>query len=657
MKNFRPTAIPLLTSDPFFSVWSFSDRLAADHTRHWTGRRQSMCGILFVDGKPFRFMGLAEPFESWFCEGEELKQTSVTVTPTSTVYTFSHPVCDLTVTFLSPLLCDRPEVMSRPVSYVFYEIEPIEQGHDLRVYLDASCDLCGDERGQVFEHHAEPGHAWIGDTEQRVLSGSGDDVRIGWGYLHLIHPNAEISTLNCRRSYFRHFSKRENGKLMGRFRREAEAETITFRKMPLVCATSEKLSDVFVLAYDDVHSVEYFGKPADAYCMSVYGSFDEMLRVAVREAEDLRSECAAFDRRLTAQMEQIGEEFAAVGALAYRQAIAAHKCVSVDGKLLFLSKENFSNGCMATLDVTYPSIPLFLCLNPELVKGMMRPLFAYARTAEWGFPYAPHDCGQYPLCNGQVYGLVNGTLDPDKQMPVEECGNAILVVAATVRADGDRAFAEENRDLLEKWADYLVEYGYDPGNQLCTDDFAGHLAHNCNLSLKAITALGAYGQLFGEKKYTEAAQRMATAWVKDAKRADGKGYRLTFDGADSWSLKYNIVWDRLLELGLFDGSVSREEQQVYTERMARYGVPLDNRDSYTKIDWLAWTTVMTDDATYRDRVYRAIARMVCESGDRIPVTDWYDTENGRCVGFRARSVLGGFYIELLAAAWLREQEQ
>lgn len=644
MNAFRPTAIPLLTTDPFFSVWSFSDCLTDDHTRHWTGRRQSMMGALFVDGKPYRFMGLTEPFESYFADGPALRQTSVTVTPTSTVYTFSHPLCDLTVTFLTPLLCDRPEVLSRPVSYVFYRIVPVEEGHQFSVYIDASCDLCGDENGQMFEHHNENGHAWIGATNQTVLNQSGDDVRIGWGYLHLVHPNAVVSTVNCRRAIFR---KRVSRSMKERIATETKEELLGFRSMPLVSATSDKLSDLFVFAYDDVHSVEYFGKPADAYCMSVYGSFDAMLKVAVSEADSLRTACAEFDRTFVARMEKIGPEYAAVGALAYRQSIAAHKLVSVEGKLMFLSKENFSNGCMATLDVTYPSIPLFLCLNPELVKGMMRPLFAYARTAEWNLPYAPHDCGQYPLCNGQVYGVHKGVVDENEQMPVEECGNAILVVAAVVRADGDRRFAEENRDLLEKWADYLTEYGYNPGNQLCTDDFAGHLAHNCNLSLKAIVALGAYGQLFGEKKYTEAAKEMAAKWVKDAKRSDGLGYSLTFDNPATWSLKYNIVWDRLLELGLFDESVSREEQQVYLNKMHRYGVPLDSRADYTKIDWLAWTTVMTDNADYREKVYRAIYRMVCESEDRIPVTDWYDALDGRCVGFRARSVLGGFYINLL----------
>lgn len=641
---FRPTAVPLITTDPYFSIWSFSDRLTDDHTRHWTGRRQSMLGVLLVDGSPYRFMGRTEPFESYFPEGPALEQTSLSVTPTASVYSFSHPLCELRVTFLSPLLADRPEVFSRPVSYIFYELEPKEKGHKFEVYIDFSADLCGDEQGQRLVCLEKPGHVSMGAEEQTVLNCSGDDVRIGWGYLHLVHPNAKLSVLNARRKFFK---KRVSERLL----QWDASQLVPFRQMPLLTAVSDRLSDVFVVAYDDIASVEYFRKPLKAYCLSVYGNFETMLATAVREADTLRRDCAAFDRAFTAQMERIGTAYAEVGALAYRQSIAAHKLVESDGKLLFLSKENFSNGCMATLDVTYPSIPLFLLLNPELVRGMLRPIFAYARTSAWEYPFAPHDCGCYPLCNGQVYGEKEGKLLLEKQMPVEECGNAILCVAAAAKADGDRTFAEENRDLLEQWADYLLTYGYNPENQLCTDDFAGHLAHNCNLSLKAIVALGAYGKLFDAERYSKAAHEMAARWMSEAKRS-GKGWRLTFDRDDSWSLKYNIVWDRLLGLDLFDAKVSEEEVAVYTEKMCRYGVPLDCRADYTKLDWMAWTTVMTDNPTYTEAVYDSIRRMVCESRDRVPLTDWYDAVDGRQVGFQARSVLGGFYINLLRNRFL-----
>ena len=633
--KFRPTAIPLVANDPYFSIWSFTDRLTDDHTRHWTGVLQSMFGFITIDGKKYRFMGKTAVTDRYFPEGSALEQTDVTVNPTSTVYTFSHPACELRVTFLTPLLLDRPEVFSRPVSYIFYEITPREEGHTFSVYFDAASYLCGDgyyvKQMDCFQ---EEGHVWMGNHEQNPLNRSGDDTRIDWGYLHLVHPNANLGVLNNRISEFTVRPWRSDADL---------SQPVKFYTVPLLRATSDKLSDVFVLAYDDIKSIQYFHRDVDAYYKTVYGDFDTMLKTAVADAWKLREECAKFDADLIAKMEKISPEYAKLGALAYRQTVAAHKLCEIDGKMMFFSKENFSNGCMATLDVTYPSIPLYLIYNPELVRGMMRPIFHYAKSEAWPYPFAPHDCGQYPLCNGQVYG--NNELK--YQMPVEECGNAILTVAAATRADGDRALAEENRDILQAWADYLIEYGYNPENQLCTDDFAGHLAQNCNLSIKAIVALGAFGQLFGEEKYTAIAKEMANRWKLEAKKQNGKGWRLTFDRDDTWSLKYNMVWDRLLGLDLFGEDVAREEIAVYAEKMNEYGVPLDCRASYTKLDWMAWTTVMADVPEYTRAVYQSMTNMTRDSLDRVPLTDWYDTVSARQVGFQARSVLGGFFINLL----------
>ena len=453
--QFRPTAIPLIACDPYFSVWSFADELTADHTRHWTGKTQSVYGALLVDGIPYRFMGKTEVFDKYFPEGDALEQLSVKVTPTSSVYTFDHSACQLKVTFLTPLLAHRPEVFSRPVSYVFYEITPKEDGHKFEVYFDVSAQLCGDDHGQKFLCDVQEGHVSVGAQEQRVLNSCGDNHRLDWGYLHLVHPNAKVGRIHNRRHFFK---KRHEARWTAW---QYDGTPVSYNNMPLLYAVSEKLSDCFVVAYDDIHSILHYYTPVDAYYKTVYGDFDTMLKVAVDEIDALRAECEAFDKKLTDAMMSVSESYANIGALAYRQAISAHKLVDVDGKMFFISKENFSNGCLATLDVTYPSIPLFLLLNPELVKGMMRPIFEFARKSVWRFDYAPHDCGCYPFCNGQVYSADKlGNMLEEKQMPVEECGNAILTVAATLKADGDRSLLDENADLLKKWADYLMEYGY-----------------------------------------------------------------------------------------------------------------------------------------------------------------------------------------------------
>ena len=298
--KFRPTAIPLVTTDPYFSIWSFTDRLADDHTRHWTGVLQSMFGFITIDGEKYRFMGKTAVTDRYFSEGKALEQTDVTVNPTSTVYTFSHPACEFRVTFLTPLLLDRPEVFSRPVSYIFYDITPREEGHTFSVYFDAASYLCGDgyyvKQMDCFQ---EEGHVWMGNHEQKPLNRSGDDARIDWGYLHLVHPNATLGVLNNRISNFTVRPWKANADL---------TQPVSFYTVPLLRATSEKLSDVFVLAYDDIKSIQYFHRDIDAYYKTVYGDFDTMLKAAVKEAYELRDECAKFDVDLISKMELFGSD-------------------------------------------------------------------------------------------------------------------------------------------------------------------------------------------------------------------------------------------------------------------------------------------------------------------------------------------------------------
>lgn len=634
--NIKAVSVPLITVDPYFSVWSPADKLTDSDTVHWTGRRNALVGMVNVNGKAYRFLGKLMPanYRIYAHEVEALPQTGLDITPTASVCTFENELIKLTVTFRSPLLLNDMVLFSRPVSYIEYSAE-LKGDYDFSLYFDVDTELCADREASKIKFGRTDKSLYCGNVEQKPLNRSGDDVRIDWGYLHLARDDAFVSDRNGRLAFI-------YGHDIAPIDFEKEYTLSDHRTLAVI---SKELNDVIPVAYDDIKSIQYFGEDLDPYYMQKYASFDEMLADALNDHGEVKAKCEAFDRELTEKMLAVGKDYAAVSCLAYRQAIAAHKLVqSADGPL-FLSKENFSNGCIATLDVTYPSIPLFLLYNPELVKGMLRPIARFARSDKWEFDFAPHDCGQYPLCNGQVYGLKDGKLLFEKQMPVEECANFILCVAAVCKAENSIAFADEVADLMKKWADYLVEYGYDPENQLCTDDFAGHLAHNCNLSVKAIVALGAYSKLTGEKSYGEKAEEMAERWMKDA--ASKTATRLVFDKEDGWSMKYNMVWDRIFGLGLFSKEIYENEIAEYTSKMNKYGVPLDSRSTYTKLDWMAWTTALTDDKKYSDAVYASIRRMIEETPDRVPITDWYFTDTSRQCGFQNRSVLGGFFINLL----------
>src|SRR5689334_25380200 len=105
--RFRPPAIPLVTHDPYFSIWSFSDKLTDDWTKHWTGKNQAMCGMVRVDGKTYRWMS---PGPRRLPAAE---QTEVYVQPNDTEFVFVAGPVKLTVVF-SPLQDIRdPDLCSR----------------------------------------------------------------------------------------------------------------------------------------------------------------------------------------------------------------------------------------------------------------------------------------------------------------------------------------------------------------------------------------------------------------------------------------------------------------------------------------------------------------------------------------------------------------
>ncbi|MCL2160134.1 MAG: DUF1793 domain-containing protein, partial [Oscillospiraceae bacterium] len=253
-----------------------------------------------------------------------------------------------------------------------------------------------------------------------------------------------------------------------------------------------------------------------------------------------------------------------------------------------------------------------------------------------------------------VYGYDSKTREMAHkyQMPIEECGNMILCVAAVCHMEESADYAKKHAELLSKWANYLVKCGWDPENQLCTDDFAGHLARNCNLSIKAILGIAAWGKLLEKigrategAKYTAKARKMAAEWKKHA--YEQESYRLAFDREGSWSIKYNLVWDKILNLNIFDRDIAETEVEYYKTKLNRYGLPLDSRSDYTKSDWQMWSAALTDDMQYADSIIGAMWDFLNETPDRVPFSDWYYTSNPKQVGFQNRTVQGGLFIKFL----------
>ncbi len=652
---FRPPAVPLVTHDPYFSIWSASDTLPESWPRHWTGATNGMCGLIRVDGKTRRWMGAFDGTP------EVARQTRLLVGPTQTSYSFTADGVTLEVTFTSPLLPHDLEVFARPVTYVQATVASADgNAHMVSLYLDIFGEACVDRPKQEVKWHrlTVPGISAgaMGSSEQPVLKKSGDDLRIDWGHVILAGDGtlALGSDKACRMSF------QQSGTLP---KKDDTAMPRPADKDWPVIALTASLGNVtagagktatFLIAYDDgPAAIEWVGKPLQSWWKRKGAKIEELLALAWKERDALLSTCSLYDEELTgAQISLGGAEYSQIASLAFRQAWAAHKLVAgPNGEPWFFSKENFSNGCIATVDVTYPSAPLMLLLNPVLLKGLCTPIFEYAQSGSWPYNYAPHDLGTYPKANGQVYGMGKKE-DDGGRMPVEECGNMLLLAAAISHAEGNADYAKRYWPSLETWAAYLEKVGVDPNNQLCTDDFAGHLAHNANLSLKTITALGGYAQMCASvgkqdqaTKFKKLAQQMVQDWMKAAD--DGDHYRLAFDKPGSWSQKYNMVWDRILGLQLFPKEIAAKELAHYRKVQGKYGLPLDSRKTYTKSDWLVWSATMTGNREDFEALIKPLYRALHESPSRVPMGDWYETKDAKKVGFQARSVVGGVFIPFL----------
>jgi len=573
-------------------------------------------------------------------------QKSVTINATQTIYQFECGPVSASLTFTSPLLLDNVTLMARPVSYITYAVKSNDgKLHDVQVALGASTGLATNTPSQevVTKKYSTPRLNILkaGTKEQPVLQKKGDNLRIDWGYMYIAAPVSSRSMQSVT---------------------VADDAMIPFTSKTLI-PTGKNLflntvvdlgkvgnagkEQFFLIGYDDIYSIQYFGANLKPWWKNdATQTIEKQLTLAADEYETVMKQCDVFNKSIYSDAEKTGgKKYADLCVLAYRQSIAAHKLVkSPQGDLLFLSKENFSNGSINTVDVTYPSAPLFITYDPDLMKGMLNGIFYFSESGKWTKPFAAHDLGTYPQANGQTY---------PEDMPVEESGNMIILTAAIAKAEGNANYAKRHWKTLTTWVDFLTRDGFDPSNQLCTDDFAGHLARNANLSVKAIVGIACYGMLADmlnekatAKKYGDTAKAMARRWMQMADEGDHSA--LTFDKSkDSWSQKYNLVWDKVLGLDLFPKEVFDKEITYYLTKQNEFGLPLDSRKTYTKSDWILWTATLAGDRSSFDALVDPIYKFARETPTRVPLSDWHETIDGKQVGFQARSVVGGYFMKLL----------
>lgn len=668
MKRKLP-AYPLWIIDPNFSVWSKNDTLNCGDAIFWQGTPRRTYGFVRFKGKTYCFLGRRE-------DAVPLAQKDVCVTAFETVYTFACADFTLKVNFLSPLLPNDLQALSCPVCYTRYELKPKgELPEDFSVAFVLDEEYCYSAKRAPVIGGVLPctryEAAFMTRRRNLVASDTSDTYAADYGYTYLAGEESFFVTEAA----------------VNRYVAEGKAEYMrASNERSCIMSVNRAPCGFFMTAYDDLVSVFYFGEWLKGYFFRDGKTIVDAMDYAYEKADDLHRKCRAFDRKLKADCDTVGEGYYLLACAALRQCMGGHKLVeSGKGELLFLSKECDSNGCIGTVDVSYPSVPLFLLYNPELINAMMRGIFTFARMPVWPFDFAPHDLGTYPWCSGQVYGVreennkyncgmsvfgwgegpktqpllylrpaASNVYNEETQMPVEECGNLLIMTAAVIRAGGKKVLAERNFDFLQKWVGYLEKYGLKPENQLCTDDFAGHLANNVNLAIKALVGIESFSVIcraLGKEQLGAEYENKAKAFAVSLKKEAGEGVMpLAYGQEGTYSLKYNILFDKLLGFGLIGQEVCERETDHYIAKNDRFGVPLDSRENYTKSDWILWCAALTDDKAKAEQLYAPVVRYLEESPVRLPFGDWYRTEKGEIVHFINRTVQGGIFAPLLKAS-------
>lgn len=421
---------------------------------------------------------------------------------------------------------------------------------------------------------------------------------------------------------------------------------------------SDAKSSLFTLGLCQDEAIQFLGANGlttlPSLWKSYFGNDITALSFFYKDYETSSRLTSELDEKISGDSKSVaGDDYAVLTTLATRQAFGATQLVGTEDKHYLFLKEISSNGNTQTVDVIYPASPIFFYTNPELVKLMLDPHFENQESGHYPNKYAIHDLGtHYPNATGHPDGN-------DEPMPVEECGNNIIMVLAYVQRSGNTQYAKDHYPILKQWVDYLVQDSLLPADQLSTDDFAGHLANQTNLALKGIIGIEAMSQIAkiagfdsDANNYTSIAHSYITQWVSLGvnSAAQPPHSTLNYNNATTYGLLYNLYNDRLLGLGLVPQTVYEMQSSFYPTVAQTYGVPLDTRNPYnTKSDWEIFCASIASLET-RTMFISKLAAWVNQTTTSKPFTDIYQTNDGTGapgIDFKARPVMGGMFAPLL----------
>lgn len=528
------------------------------------------------------------------------------------------------VSFISPITPTSTFRQSMPASYIKIHVEG---SFDISVYIDVNGDWVSGDKGCKLEWEFSQGQVpmdsgvlplktWkVRRAEELFLTEIND--RAEWGTLHFTGP-AEVSHESGSAAEVRNHFKR-NGELLnvndGDFRSINKDEPVfAFSKsFKLKDASSQgnestKDSILFTIAHIQDTVVQFAAARGLTLMKPLWASWfettDSMIGYHYLDFGNSFSLATNYSEQLALDALVSGsEDYKDIVAVSARQVMGATSFSGTPENPLIFLKEISSNGDFQTVDVIFPAFPFFLYTSPRWLAYLLEPLIEHQLSGQYPNKYSMHDIGIFPNGTGHADGN-------DEYMPVEECGDMLIMGLALVNSlkyttksprpwsvlDDDAEFSAEsvfplslgldgidsawgdpasNRggqaqrwlkksyDLWKQWTGYLVRETLIPANQLSTDDFAGWLANQTNLALKGIIgirAMSGISEALDVKEdaayYRNISDVYIKKWEEYGISRDGTHAKVAYTWYGSWTTIYNLFADSLLCFHLQDPSDS-----------------------------------------------------------------------------------------------------
>lgn len=360
---------------------------------------------------------------------------------------------EITLSFLSPITPTSTLRQTIPAAYFSIHVEG---NTDVNIYTDVNGQWVSGKRKSIIEwglfQHIAPGlknklKTWQVKRQVEELFTETND-QSEWGQLHFTGPadaDHESGTSALLRQRFARNGTLQN-KVDGHFRAIMDEEPVfafakSFKLAKSNAAAKSSGSVLFTLTHVQDPVTQYASARGLTFMRPLWKSWfhdeDKLIQFHYGDFDTANSLAGNYSEQLRIDAYQSGStNYVDIVALSARQAMGATSFSGTKENPLLFLKEISSNGNCQTVDVIFPAFPFFLYTQPRWLAYLLEPLLEHQLSGQYPNKYSMHDLGaHFPNLTGHADGR-------DEYMPLEECGDMLIMGLALVNSLTYRSQAE-----------------------------------------------------------------------------------------------------------------------------------------------------------------------------------------------------------------------